>query len=116
MVEGDLITWQVMILQFANVTKLDIEQFKNLSKAEQLSYKERLRSAQAYWNARLTLESRKDYQSDAAFEAARENRLLTEQIAKVDGILKQRDKLEGEHAEQLDKIKKEETDKLKANL
>ncbi len=102
--------------KFANFIKLNIDQFKNLSKAEQISYKERLLGAQQYWNARLSLESRKDYQSDTAFEAARENRILLNQISEVDSILTQRDSLASNHAQQLDSIKQEETFQLKAKL
>lgn len=101
---------------FANFTRINIDQFKLLSKAEQESYKERLQAAQQYWSARLSLESRQDFQSEASIQAARQNRLLSNQILEVDELLKRRNTLEGKHAQQLDDIKQEETERLKSNI
>jgi len=103
-------------LRFSDVVRINIADFRNLSRAEQSSYKERLQSAQQFWQARLNLEARKDSQSNIALEAAKEKRLLAEHLTAVSGILTKRTELEQAHALKLNQIQTSETNRLKSNL
>lgn len=102
--------------QYAHAARLSASEFSSLAKSEQQIYLERLKQAQSFWQARLTLESRVDFQSKAALYAAKENRLYLEKISMVESALKQRLDLERSHAGQLSQIKREETTKLKQQL
>lgn len=102
--------------QYAHATRLSLTEFSAMAKAEQQDYIARLKMAQSFWHARLTLESRVDFQSKAALYAAKENRLYLENIALVESALKQRLDVEQSHASKLSQIKREETTKLKQLL
>ncbi|MCS5708801.1 hypothetical protein CC99x_007775 [Candidatus Berkiella cookevillensis] len=95
---------------------MSIEEFQGLSKVERLFYKERLEAVQQYWSARLNLESRKNFQSNTAFEAVRENRILSEHLNFVNGILIKRTDIERKNSNQFIQIKQEETFRLKSSL
>lgn len=102
--------------QSASVARLSLEQFQQLSKEEQLSYQERLKAAQQFWQARLNLESRKDFKSQAALVAAKENRLYLENLKEIAQIFSQRSSLEKSHVTLVNSIRNEETTKLKQNI
>jgi len=47
--------------QFANTVRLSTEDLKSLTKADQLSYRDGIRSASDFWQAKLTLEANQDF-------------------------------------------------------
>ncbi len=102
--------------QFANITRLSVDDFKQLTKTEQQAYHERLKAAAEFWQAKLSLESRQDFQSNAAMAAAKENRLFKENLSMVEGVFTKRTELERQHAATLHKIRTDETTKLKHNI
>jgi hypothetical protein len=101
---------------FSNSTRLNVDDIKKLSHAEQLSYKERIKGAQQFWQSRLTLESRKDDMSQAALSAAKENRLFFENLKSIEAILSQRSAVETAHVMAVNQVRAEETAQLKQSL
>lgn len=102
--------------QFANITRLSVDDFKQLAKAEQQDYRDRLKAASEFWQAKLSLESRQDFQSSSAMAAAKENRLFKENLSMVEDVFTKRTELERQHAATLHKIRTDETTKLKHNI
>jgi len=102
--------------QFANTARLSGDDFKKLAKAEQEAYRDRIRAASDFWQAKLTLEAQQDFQSGAAMQAAKENRLFKENLAMVEGVFNKCTELERHHAATLHKIRTDETTQLKHNI
>lgn len=102
--------------QFAGVQNISAHDFFTLSSEEQKAYRARLKSAQQFWHAKLTLEARENSQSSAALYAAKQNRLLLENISEIEMIFKKNTDLEKQHNDLLRSIREEEGRALKQHL
>ena len=89
---------------------------RRATREEQDAYAERLRQAEAFWSAQFELEARQNPGGEAARQANIQVRRYREALAQIGPILDERQRQEAESADRIAALKREETDRIVAEL
>lgn len=100
----------------AQTALLPAAALRRATRDEQDAYAERLRDAEAFWRARFELEARQNPGGEAARQANIQVRRYREALAQIGPILDERQRQEAESADRIAALKKEETDRIVAEL
>lgn len=103
-------------IQSSQINVLNKKQFLELARTEQQGYLKRLESAKSFWDAKLKLEARSNFESKKASEAARINRQLGQGLNDLKATLNSRLSLETNHANALKNIQNSTLSSFKENL
>lgn len=100
----------------AEAGTLSARMIRTSTRAEQDAYAERLRQAEEFWQAQFELEARANPGSEAARQANVNVRRYREALAQIAPILADRQRQEQDAADRVTKLKKDETDRIVAEL